>query len=93
MAFRLRNLFGTVRHHRDVMLFLFTDGSPFVAAVYFSLKAIKNPAYVAVSRVREIVFVLQNLPIPSLSKLPPGRCPIGAEDSPWLNAQSGLYRL
>ena len=53
----------------------------------------KNPAYVSVSRVREIVFVLRYLLTASLSKIPPGRCPTGAMDSARLNAQPGLYRL
>jgi len=60
-----------------------------------SFREQKNPAYFAVSRVRErnSSFDLQNLPTPSLSKLPSGRCPMGARDSLWLNAQPGLYRL
>src|ERR1051325_2559993 len=89
IAFLRLNSFDTVRHHRDVVLYSFTDCSPFVAAIFsVSFRETKNPAYFAVSRVREkFVFDLQNLPTPSLSKLPSGRCPMVAEDIPWLNAQ------
>src|ERR1700688_2303149 len=42
-AFRRLNSFGTVRHHRDVILFLFTNGSPFVAAVHLQFRGNKKP--------------------------------------------------
>ena len=56
-------------------------------------REIKNPAYVSVSRVREIFIVLQNLLTPGLSKILSGCCPIRALDRPRFNAQPGLYRL
>ena len=56
MAFRLRNSFGTVGHHRDVILFLFTDGSPFVAAVTLQFQGNKKPCLLQGKQGVEILF-------------------------------------
>ena len=54
----------------------------------------KKPCLLSVSRVGEkLLFDLQNLLTPGLSKFPSWACPISAVDSTRLNAQPGLYRL
>jgi hypothetical protein len=43
MAFRRLFCSGTAGHHQDVVLLMFTDGSPFIAAAYVSFGEQKNP--------------------------------------------------
>src|ERR1022692_1921855 len=54
---------------------------------------IKTPAYLPVSRGWKNPISILYLLTPSLSKLPSGRCPMVAVDSPRLNTQPWLYRL
>ena len=53
MAFLRLNSFGTVRHHQDVDLLSFTDRCLSLLPFHRQFQGTKNPASVAVSRVRE----------------------------------------
>jgi hypothetical protein len=76
-----------VGHHQDVILFVFTVSSPFVAASSLQFQGNKKTLLTTGKQGGRNLGSILYLLTPELSKFPSGRIPPEAMDSLGLNAQ------